>query len=69
MDYSSDDEASCPLCTEELDVTDIHFKPCPCGYQVSLLQQPNPVSRTTSILTLSLVCYRCADFVGIRLWI
>ncbi len=26
----------CPLCMEELDVSDKYFKPCPCGYQVSL---------------------------------
>ena len=25
----------CPLCVEELDITDKNFKPCPCGYQVS----------------------------------
>ena len=24
----------CPLCMEEIDPTDKHFKPCPCGYQV-----------------------------------
>lgn len=31
-----DDEPEvCPLCIEELDPTDIRFRPCPCGYQVS----------------------------------
>lgn len=30
-----DDEAeSCPLCIEELDLSDRNFFPCPCGYQV-----------------------------------
>lgn len=29
-----DDETSCPLCMEDLDVTDRNFRPCPCGYQV-----------------------------------
>ena len=24
----------CPLCLEELDISDLNFKPCPCGYQV-----------------------------------
>jgi hypothetical protein len=24
----------CPLCLEEMDVSDLNFKPCPCGYQV-----------------------------------
>lgn len=31
---SSEEDTSCPICTEELDITDIHFKPCACGYQV-----------------------------------
>ncbi|KAF8333953.1 uncharacterized protein EI90DRAFT_3121331 [Cantharellus anzutake] len=35
--YWSDDEAEdseCPLCLEEMDLSDINFKPCPCGYQI-----------------------------------
>ncbi|KAI0692994.1 hypothetical protein C8T65DRAFT_586147 [Cerioporus squamosus] len=35
--YWSDDEADdaeCPLCLEEMDISDLNFKPCPCGYQV-----------------------------------
>eukprot|EP00303_Exanthemachrysis_gayraliae_P002279 CAMPEP_0206007168 /NCGR_PEP_ID=MMETSP1464-20131121/5603_1 /ASSEMBLY_ACC=CAM_ASM_001124 /TAXON_ID=119497 /ORGANISM="Exanthemachrysis gayraliae, Strain RCC1523" /LENGTH=612 /DNA_ID=CAMNT_0053380659 /DNA_START=57 /DNA_END=1896 /DNA_ORIENTATION=- len=31
-----DDDTSCPLCMEDLDVTDRNFRPCPCGYQVCL---------------------------------
>jgi len=31
-----DEETSCPLCMEDLDVTDRNFRPCPCGYQVCL---------------------------------
>lgn len=32
---SSDEEVpSCPLCTEELDATDLAVKACRCGYQV-----------------------------------
>jgi len=27
-------EKTCPLCTEEMDLTDQHLKPCKCGYQV-----------------------------------
>ncbi|OBA25452.1 hypothetical protein HANVADRAFT_53921 [Hanseniaspora valbyensis NRRL Y-1626] len=32
----SDDEEDeyCPLCIEALDLSDKHFKPCPCGYQI-----------------------------------
>ncbi|KZT59775.1 hypothetical protein CALCODRAFT_523211 [Calocera cornea HHB12733] len=35
--YWSDDEAEdneCPLCLEEMDLSDMNFKPCPCGYQI-----------------------------------
>ena len=32
----SDDEEDthCPLCVEEMDVSDKNFIPCPCGYRV-----------------------------------
>lgn len=34
-DYSSDDDEDlCPLCVEEMDISDKNFKPCPCGYQI-----------------------------------
>lgn len=29
-----EDTIDCPLCMEEIDPTDRHFKPCPCGYHV-----------------------------------
>jgi hypothetical protein len=29
------EDLECPLCMEEIDVTDKYFRPCPCGYQVS----------------------------------
>ncbi|KAF5357815.1 hypothetical protein D9756_001673 [Leucocoprinus leucothites] len=35
--YWSDDEADdaeCPLCLEEMDISDLNFKPCICGYQI-----------------------------------
>lgn len=28
-----------PLCIEEFDLSDKNFRPCPCGYQVSLSYQ------------------------------
>lgn len=31
---SDDEEELCPLCVEEMDISDKNFKPCPCGYQV-----------------------------------
>ncbi|EJD46065.1 hypothetical protein AURDEDRAFT_164723 [Auricularia subglabra TFB-10046 SS5] len=35
--YWSDDEnedTECPLCMEQMDASDLGFKPCPCGYQI-----------------------------------
>lgn len=31
---SDDEEDLCPLCIEEMDISDKNFKPCPCGYQI-----------------------------------
>lgn len=31
---SATEEQICPLCLEEMDATDKHFRPCSCGYQV-----------------------------------
>jgi hypothetical protein len=31
-----EEDVDCPLCMEELDVTDKMFKPCECGYQVRI---------------------------------
>ncbi|KAJ3124882.1 transcriptional repressor general negative regulator of transcription subunit 4 [Nowakowskiella sp. JEL0407] len=31
---SEDEDMECPLCMEEIDITDKYFKPCPCGYQI-----------------------------------
>ncbi|KAK0210218.1 hypothetical protein DFS33DRAFT_1291485 [Desarmillaria ectypa] len=35
--YWNDEEAEdaeCPLCLEEMDISDLNFKPCVCGYQI-----------------------------------
>ncbi|CEH17947.1 transcriptional repressor [Ceraceosorus bombacis] len=34
--YWSEDEEDmdCPLCLEEIDMSDANFRPCPCGYQI-----------------------------------
>jgi hypothetical protein len=29
-----EDETTCPLCVEEMDLSDKNFLPCPCGYRV-----------------------------------
>nr|XP_029121319.1 general negative regulator of transcription subunit 4-like [Elaeis guineensis] len=35
-------ERYCPLCTEEMDLTDQQLKPCRCGYEVWAGQQLKP---------------------------
>ncbi|KAK6539032.1 transcriptional repressor general negative regulator of transcription subunit 4 [Orbilia ellipsospora] len=32
--FIDDSDDFCPLCVEEFDLSDKHFKPCPCGYQI-----------------------------------
>ncbi|KAF3142574.1 transcriptional repressor proteinral negative regulator of transcription subunit 4 [Orbilia oligospora] len=32
--FIDDSDDYCPLCVEEFDLSDKHFKPCPCGYQI-----------------------------------
>ncbi|KAG9285322.1 hypothetical protein G9A89_010797 [Geosiphon pyriformis] len=32
--YSDEEEFVCPLCMEEMDLSDRNFRPCPCGYQI-----------------------------------
>ncbi|KAJ3147293.1 transcriptional repressor general negative regulator of transcription subunit 4 [Geranomyces michiganensis] len=31
---SDEEDLECPLCMEEIDISDKYFKPCPCGYQI-----------------------------------
>lgn len=31
---SDDGDRTCPLCAEEMDLTDQQLKPCKCGYEV-----------------------------------
>ena len=34
MHTNEQDDMECPLCLEEIDISDANFKPCPCGYQI-----------------------------------
>eukprot|EP01035_Chromulina_nebulosa_P036522 gene36522-49204_t len=35
-DNEDDEETFCPLCVEEMDLSDRNFLPCPCGYRVCM---------------------------------
>lgn len=34
LNNSNDDVVECPLCMEPLEVDDLNFYPCTCGYQI-----------------------------------
>ena len=40
---SDEGEKTCPLCAEEMDLTDQQLKPCKCGYEVQLASNPDLV--------------------------
>jgi len=37
LNQSGEEPVECPLCMEQLEVDDLNFHPCTCGYQVILL--------------------------------
>ena len=73
----SDDEEDthCPLCVEEMDVSDKNFIPCPCGYRVcqtisfcftaNIYSSVSPTSVaslevvSSDIYTWFMLCFRC----------
>lgn len=49
---SDQGERTCPLCAEEMDLTDQQLKPCKCGYEVCCCSLPN----------FSLACHKFGNF-------
>jgi len=37
LNQCGEEAAECPLCMEHLEVDDLNFFPCTCGYQVNIL--------------------------------
>jgi hypothetical protein len=35
LNQSGEEPVECPLCMEQLEVDDLNFHPCTCGYQVN----------------------------------
>lgn len=68
MTMSDDGDRTCPLCAEEMDITDQQLKPCKCGYEVlsSSLTPPCPACTTTRTLfhCFVSVCMRLCRFVS-----
>jgi DNA-directed RNA polymerase subunit RPC12/RpoP len=52
-----EEDTTCPLCMEEMDIIDKNFVPCPCGYRVIFF--------TSSLLLLFTFLFRFACGVGI----
>lgn len=65
---SVQDAKECPLCLEEMDISDLNFKPCQCEYQVSA-RYPIPFSSVHSFLNRmnATTRHRFADSAGITL--
>lgn len=68
LNQSGEEPVECPLCMEPLEVDDLNFFPCTCGYQVRI-----NVNKAYSIceygFIISFICARIlnryVDFVGI----
>lgn len=37
LNQSGEEQVECPLCMEPLEVDDLNFFPCTCGYQVFIM--------------------------------
>ena len=55
---SDDDENKCPLCIEEMDLSDKNFLPCPCGYKVIIY----------IIFHISSICNHNLPYVQVCMW-
>ncbi|KAH8282201.1 hypothetical protein KR054_006109 [Drosophila jambulina] len=49
---SNDDAVECPLCMEPLEVDDLTFFPCTCGYQVGMTHYHDPPSTRIKFICL-----------------
>jgi CCR4-NOT transcription complex subunit 4 len=65
---SDDGDRTCPLCAEEMDITDQQLKPCKCGYEVLSLAPdlPLPVQQPAPCFSHCFVCV--CDSAQICVW-
>lgn len=54
---SDDGDKTCPLCAEEMDLTDQQLKPCKCGYEVCGHRKPYVFSSLPSYAYASCCCF------------
>lgn len=60
LNQSGEEQVECPLCMEPLEVDDLNFFPCTCGYQVRMFYNEN-------FILQRFVCCRYVVFAGIEL--
>lgn len=60
MANNNDDSVECPLCMEPLEVDDLTFFPCTCGYQVSVFLGVSVSRQSANVLLI----HRFADSAG-----
>lgn len=60
LNQSGEEQVECPLCMEPLEVDDLNFFPCTCGYQVSLSQKIQ-IIYFMSINIASCICHAISD--------
>jgi CCR4-NOT transcription complex subunit 4 len=64
FDSDSDEDDACPLCLDQLDLTDRHFKPCRCGYQICRFCW-NRIMEESAITGSSAKCPACrSEYTG-----
>jgi CCR4-NOT transcription complex subunit 4 len=71
MTMSDDGDRTCPLCAEEMDITDQQLKPCKCGYEVPPLPHtglPLLVRQTNTLFLFSLFCLCVYAALQICVW-
>lgn len=57
IDDLNEEDTTCPLCMEEMDIIDKNFVPCPCGYRVSSPLLSHTTSHNTLIYSLLFFLY------------
>lgn len=64
--WSLQEDLDCPLCLEEIDLSDANFKPCPCGYQVRFLQYDTDLAQDILLTQVLLLFFLTFPFLSTR---
>ncbi|CAG8543888.1 5882_t:CDS:10 [Ambispora gerdemannii] len=64
--FSDEEEFVCPLCMEEMDLSDRNFRPCPCGYQENLNSRCPACRRIYSVQTIEFTPISAEELARIK---